>query len=257
MARTIITTCGTSLFASSAWNDAACLAQPALNTIENRAERQHREAENEDFTGPYRDMGARELAKQFHKKCWEQIDLIGKMPAELASLRSLAYYYEQVMEPAEPLSDKDRLIFYHSDNDEGRFCAKCIEAILERFDLLPAVPLRFEPLVGLEPENSEKFGRAIAELWAKTYNVIREVPGGHRVIFNLTGGYKAMGIVLSALGASLGTPVTMLYLHESTNPGEIHAYYATRGEEFSRRLKSGFFNPTKRRVDQGFARAVK
>ena len=256
MVRTIITTCGTSLFTSSAWDDAACIRRPALNAIENRTDRQLLEAENEDFTEQYR-TAPLQLAKRFHRPCWEQTELIGKMPAELASLRSLAYYYEQVMEPQSPLSGEDRLIFYHSDNDEGRFCAKCLEAIFEDFDLLPGVQLRFEPLVGLEPQNYEKFGNALADLWKKGCDIIEDVPEGYRVILNLTGGYRAMGIVLSALGVFSASPVTMLYLHESTKPGDIHVCYFDRDEEFSRRLKSGFFSPTERRATKGFARAVK
>jgi hypothetical protein len=53
---------------------------------------------------------------------------------------------------------------------------------------------------------------------------------GYEFIFNLTGGYKAMGITVSALGTSLHerANIRMCYLHETTDYSKISTGFFSR-----------------------------
>jgi putative CRISPR-associated protein (TIGR02619 family) len=197
MARTIITTCGTSLYTSSSWKDPDSFGGTALNRIKDRSDRHLYEGMYEAFVRRFEGRPT-ELAQQFEKRCWEEIDLLDKMPAELASLRSLACYFEKMNAS---LRDEDELIFYYSHDQDGQFCTNCIRQIIERFELVGSAQCIFESIEGLTPDNATDFGTALQALWSKCHERVHSKAGAHNIILNLTGGYKAMGIVLSALSS--------------------------------------------------------
>jgi len=244
MARTIIITCGTSLYTASAWQDPPILRGPALSSLKHQ-ERHRQEAIYEDFTRQFPNPAA--LAANFAKQCWDDINLVNKLSAELASLRSLAYYYES-RNPALPLGTGDRAIFYHNDDPEGFFCATCLKKILIDNTLLAEAAIDFRSLPSLDPQCPQAFQDALRNLWTQAHTELTGLPSDNRVILNLTGGYKAMGFVLAALAALLAPPVpplTVIYLYESTRPGQLHALHWSQGSTIpiSQILLSGFYDP--------------
>ncbi|MGQ9921648.1 MAG: hypothetical protein ACUVRZ_10020 [Desulfobacca sp.] len=246
MGRTIITTCGTSLQTSSAWQDPQCRNGQPLAQINDPEECHLISGIYETFTRRFSEPAA--LAAQFDRQCWDDIGRLGKLPAELASLRALVHYYEQGAQPPQPLGTGDQVIFLSSDNERGRFCAQCLEAILRTNNLLPGVNCQFEEIRGLDPACPADFQTALQKMWAFCHDLANNLPNGSRLILNLTGGYKAMGLVLAALSTlvQLTPPPTIIYLHETARAEQLLIYSYDKNKSVSDWLAAGFHEPTGR-----------
>lgn len=243
MGHTIITTCGTSLQTSSAWLDPQCQSCPSLAQITDPEERHLMSGIYAAFTAGFTTPEA--LAAQFDRQCWDDIGRIGKLSAELASLRALAHYYGNAVQPPQPLGQGDMVLFLYSDNDEGRFCARCIENILQNNALLPGVELIFQEIGGLDPISPADFQRALKTMWTFCLDQAGGL-AGDRLIFNLTGGYKAMGLVLAALSSIVPVtpPPSIIYLHETAGPEQLLIYSYDKNNQMSDWLMAGFYEPT-------------
>ncbi|MBM4289675.1 MAG: hypothetical protein FJ135_16305 [Deltaproteobacteria bacterium] len=188
---------------------------------------------------------AADLANNFAKACWNDINLIGKLSAELASLRALEHYYETELNPPQPLGQGDQAIFIHSNNEQGRFCANCIRVIFEKFELMPDVTLQFEEISDLDPQFPMEFQGALQTLWSFCLGISEEMPVNDRLIFNLTGGYKVMGLVLASLSTIAPVRPSIIYLHETTAAEQLHIYcYDDRARPPHERLVGGFYEPS-------------
>lgn len=254
MARTIITTCGTSLKTASAWEDQQCQNGLPLAKITDPEERHRMSGIYAGFTARFR--LPQDLAAQFDRQCWDDISRLGKLSAELASLRALAHYYEKAAQPPQPLGAGDRAIFLYSDNEAGRFCAHCIRIILETYQLLPGVALDFREIPGLDPRVPAAFQAALQNLWSVCLTTANNLPPGHRLILNLTGGYKAMGLIPAALSTivQLTPPPSIVYLHETAGPEQLLIFsYDKKNRTIDQWLVAGFYEPTAAHVGPGIA----
>lgn len=244
MARLIVTTCGTSLLTSSAWDDKRFAGCRPLAQISDRTERFRQEATCDAFTDDYaRTKDYQKLAKIFLKSCWDNPGELGRLPAELASLRSLDLYLGKTA----PLSGQDLFRFYYADNPEGCFCADCLKEILKinNSQLLPGMAKPdFREMRRLDPQAPEDFNRALTQLWDDCSREIKDLintGAKTELIFNLTGGYKAVGYVLAGLAAlrESSISITLVYLHETSYEGEIQSLH---WDDYGK-LEAGFYNP--------------
>lgn len=217
MPRVILTTCGTSLFTSNCWREYNLSAEPALSkaATENKPKLEKR---YRDYTIGHKedDPNGHSLAKNFDRKnTWGELSQIAKLPAELASLRVII---EALSSKDKKLNENDKIILLHSDNDDGRFCAKVLEQVLRQ--LLSDVQIELDEIRGLDPEDPKQLLTAIKTIWTKYHGVVRE--NGLEFIFNLTGGYKATSMILAAQAAILSEAanITVAYLHEDA-PADI------------------------------------
>ncbi|MBT9167882.1 MAG: hypothetical protein DDT22_00673 [candidate division WS2 bacterium] len=224
MARVILTTCGTSLYNSSCWSWGKLNEKPISGTsdrIELRkrqieCERAIISAKNQDSTG----VG---FTNTFDMTSWNTLSRLRDLPAELASLKAIKMYLEN---PAinQPLTSEDKIILLHSENSnkdiDGRFCADMLKEVITKKNLLsPVAPANIETKVieNLDPANRDKFSNALNEVWHYARTLQSE---GNSIILNLTGGYKALAILLGAFGRQFqGIP--MFYLHEEAGYDQI------------------------------------
>lgn len=215
MSRTIITTCGTSLFKSCCWRYGG-LCDKSFLDMESEKERMDYEstcnsrlkrALEEDY----------DLSKEFEPFSWENLAYMKDLPAELASLMAIKIYFDNSQKGS--LGDGDRVILIHSDNKEGSFCANVIYNVLKEKNLLPGIEIEKWQIIGLDPSDAERFGSALLEIWQKSITKFEENEN-EEYIFNLTGGYKGVAILLGAF-AYINACAKIFYLYEETNYEKI------------------------------------
>jgi putative CRISPR-associated protein (TIGR02619 family) len=215
MSRIIITTCGTSLFKSCCWKYYG-LCNDSLSEMKDKQDRMQyelvcnsklKEALEEDY----------DLSKEFEPFSWENPAYMRDLPAELASLSAIKIYLDNNQKG--PLGNGDKVILLHSDNKEGSFCANVIYNVLKENNLLPGVVIEKWPIIGLDPSDAERFGSALLEIWQKSINKF-EKNENDEYIFNLTGGYKGVAILLGAF-AYINKCAKIFYLYEETNYEKI------------------------------------
>jgi len=215
MPRVIITTCGTSLLTSNCWrgmSDTSSILSPDLkDDPEKRAELEIRyTAYTQNFL---RNTNPGELACQFDINVWENTNHILKLPAELASLRAMQLFLKR---NKIRLTNNDSLILLCSDTEEGKFCAEVLRYVLDKHRLLG--PIRIpEPIIvpNLDPARPNDFQQAVSQLWSNPPIGINNED--NKYYFNITGGYKVMGALLTGFAYFLGSRRAYLfYLNEAS-----------------------------------------
>lgn len=228
MPRTIITTCGTSLFKSCCWKYEG-LCNDSLSEMKDKQERMEYElvcnsrlkkALEEDY----------DLSKEFEPFSWENLAYMRDLPAELASLKVIQLYFKKI---GSPLEKGDRVVLLHSDTDEGSFCSKILRDVLLNNNLLQGVSVDQWKVEGLNTQKSETFGYALRSIWKNMVDTDSE--DGTEYFLNLTGGYKGLAILLSAF-AYLHSNMNIFYLHEDTNYGEIFVFGFDKTKEKKERF---------------------
>jgi len=207
----IIITVGTSLLASACW------AFPEVDTydgITEEADKRMTEANNREILEK---KSIDELTGAFKKHIWDKMNPLRDLPAELATFRILVEALEQDPHYT-ALAKGDEIILIHSDNDDGSKCAKVQEKLLKV--LLPELEetISRKPIPNLDPDNKKDLGKGLEEIKRICTPLMRE--NGPRIFLNLTGGYKAVSMILSALAAKSTNRITITYGHESANMRE-------------------------------------
>jgi len=107
------------------------------------------------------------------------------------------------------LKDGDRLIFLHSETEEGKLCAQALKTHYERkgyeatFDVIPHLSYR----------ETHFRSQGLRSLVGKLVECIRnERAQGREVLINATGGFKAEGAYATLVGLLFDVPV--YYIHE-------------------------------------------
>lgn len=242
MNRTILTTCGTSLFQTSCWKYKG-LNDKYPSQMEDKAEREAYERKCEAWLVRLaRGEDEGDLPSSFDRTSWDNLSYLRDLPAELASLRVIKNYFEK---HGEPLGKGDKIILLHSDNDDGKYCAEMIHKVLtdEESKLLHKVEIDEWEVKGLDPTDFEEFGRALSDIWQES---IQRFPRDKdtQYIFNLTGGYKGVAILLGAFAELKGLDTRIFYLYEEANYEAISVMYFDPNSdipEFSI-FKTGYFN---------------
>lgn len=215
MPRTIITTCGTSLFKSCCWRYEG-LCKDSISEMKDETERMGyesvcniklKQALNDDF----------DLAKEFDPSAWEDLYL-RDLPAELASLRVIQRYFEKI---DRPLGRGDRVILLHSDTEEGFFCSKNIYYTILNNNLLNGANIVQWRIEGLNLHNSDNFGYALQSIWQDMIEL--HADNENEYFLNLTGGYKGVTILLGGF-AYFRSKVNIFYLHEDLKSEEISIF---------------------------------
>lgn len=160
------------------------------------------------------------LASKFDMKAWSNRALLVDLPAELASLKALYEYQEKAG------GKVDRLVFLHSDRGESLQAYQVLREIIVGENLFPDTPVdRIEdwPIRGLDPANAAQFGEALQQIWTKLVADVNSAGNNDEFIFNLTGGYKALSVVLGGYAyIDRGYPrIKVAYLYEGVDSGEI------------------------------------
>ena len=238
MGRTIITTCGTSLLSSGCWT------LPGIGSLVglNDDDRTVQEGINKGVIKNHMndDSDGQTLARAFDREAWVNLGRLLDLPAELASLR----VYQEALarqRPSVTLGGEDKIFLLHSDNPEGEYCAKVLKIVLR--GLFTGVEISCDPIRNLDPVDFVFFGEALSKIWRKYCETVnRENNNRNTLIFNLTGGYKAVGMVLTALCvANPAIPVTIIYLHETAPPESLFVMNF-QGSTISDRLLTGYCN---------------
>lgn len=191
----------------------------------------------------HNDLSGQSLATKFDINVWNDTSQITKLTAELASLKAIIKFYDN---RNAPLNRDDKIILIHSGNVEGKFCAQVIQTILrEKIEIDWSVERKeFE---GLDPQNAERFNRALMDIWTFCRNFIQDNREDTH-LFNLTGGYKGTAIILGGLiyKEHTSSNIVMFYLHETSNyqniavNGYIDSDFATGYIE----VGTGEYHPT-------------
>lgn len=219
MSRTILTTCGTSLFTSSCWGDPFYLNKEPLSKSDIYSDPQRyrkKQAQCEAITriAQKNDPSGASLANSFDRASWDDLNLLRDLPAELASLNAMKVYLES---KNKSLNVDDEIILLHSGNNDGIFCATTLEQIIKDKRLLNPASIKHKCFDNLDPAKRDEFGQGLSDIW-NSAQILNN--SGNEVILNLTGGYKAVGILLGGFaGRKTGTNV--FYLHEDAGYNQI------------------------------------
>lgn len=217
MQRIIYTTCGTSLLKSNCWEGiskkkALIECKPFENRIDH--EREYTKFINEHgFSKKNPDA----LANLFDLNVWKDPSQITRLPAELASLKTIKMFFDDNKPPG-PLGGGDKLILLHAENEEAIFCAEVIHKVLKDKRLFEDVQIDLIPINELDPKYPEKFGKALIRFWEKLHSDMpfQEEPK-IKYFLNLTGGYKATVILLGCFAYVKGASDTRIfYLNEES-----------------------------------------
>ena len=215
--RTIITTCGISLYESCCWNYPSiindhytdCINSNEFADLENNCRKVLKSKDN-----------AEEVSKEFQDKYWDNLAYIRDFPAELASLHAMEIYLRD--EVKKPLCKDDKIILLHSCGEEGQFCVDVLHAVLKKPDLLPGVKkhnINKYPIADLDPSKFETFAKGLKGIWDCCIN--KFVNNDTEYFFNLTGGYKATATLLGAVAYRNEFVTNIFYLHEDAKSNEI------------------------------------
>jgi putative CRISPR-associated protein (TIGR02619 family) len=233
MGRTILTTCGTSLLTTGCWS---IPTEPDLKSYQGLSEedRALQEIYNKRIISKLIVDAPNLLIKNFNMSSWTDM-IRDDLSAELASLRVLqeALHLKENI----TLGTGDKIILLHSTNYEGQACANVLRKLLKD-KLFPNVEiLEPEAIEDLDPADLHNFGIALKTIWGKFCNI--RLADDEKIIFNLTGGYKAILMVLSGVCALASAPVTIAYLHETAkNDGLFVMNF--RGNNHEDRLRTGY-----------------
>ncbi|HHE40603.1 MAG TPA: putative CRISPR-associated protein [Candidatus Cloacimonetes bacterium] len=213
MKRVILTTCGTSLFQTSCWDiegsNGKKLNEKSFSDMDEDKRREYELESRSVLTGKI----GEDISASFDLLSWDELAYLRDLPAELASLRAIQEYCKS---HEEPLGEGDKAILLHSDNDEGRYCAAMIHNVLTNNNLLPEVEIDELEVGGLDPTDFEEFGHALSDIWHECIQRFQR-DEDTRYIFNLTGGYKGVAILLGAFAYSKGLDTRIFYIYEETN----------------------------------------
>lgn len=239
MGRTIVTTCGTSLLSSGCWSLAGIESLVGLKDDDRIVcEGINKGVIVEQMKN---NLSGETMAQAFKKSDWETLTCLQNLPAELASLRVYVEVLKQTSSIT--LGSGDKIVLLYSTNEEGKYCAKVLEIVLKQ--LFSEVIISCDPIEHLDPVDFNKFGDALTTIWGnygKTINT--EHNAANRIIFNLTGGYKAIVMVLAALcAANPAIPVSIIYLHESAPPNNLFVMNF-QGTTILERLQTGYCDVT-------------
>lgn len=264
MLRTIITTCGTSLFKSCCWEYDELIDDTywADNVKERDKKRPIIERKCYDILkGDFDDnklKNGRDLASRFKSTIWmdeedtdedmeEKAKYLRDMPAELASLSAIQLCLANKKKSKRSLGFGDEVILLHSSNDEGLFCADVIcETLSQKKLLSEGVKIKKCQVNGLDPSDATKFGSALDEIW---YNIVpKYTKNKGEYIFNLTGGYKGVSILLGAFAYK--TPnAKIFYLYEdSDNKNIAIMFFDPLSGRGVNQLKNGYFDLTEKKL---------
>lgn len=245
--RKIITTCGTSLLESCCWkpfgSQTEGLNSKHLSQIkdesEKRAHEYHcREAFNKfiidkkisnNGIDEIPQESIEEVAKKFDRFSWDgsakdkggdandNFEYLRDLPAELASLRAIEHVLHE-----EPFTKDDEILLLCSDTIDGKFCAAVIKKVLINHKLVPC-NVEVKPITDLDFENhtshdDEKVAIAHKNLWNEFF---LGQPDYTDYIFNLTGGYKSLVILLGAVAYKKSTKARIYYLNEKSKRDKI------------------------------------
>lgn len=227
MARIIFTTCGTSVLSSACWK----LEKVSLKSLcsAEGADLRNKQAWNEAKILAFKDdhQSAQQLADTVDPELLkeENIGRIRDLPAEVASLMALNYLLKQ-RETPNPLQGADRIILLHSTDPTGKYCAEVVKRVLDTYLQENNAIVKPEAIGDVDPGD---FRTSMGKMSEKCKAIIQGNPG-YEFIFNLTGGYKAMGITVSALGTSLHgqANIRVCYLHETTDYSKISTGFFSR-----------------------------
>lgn len=213
MKRIIITTCGTSLLQSSCW-DIELIKDKHFSEMKDEAEREKHELNCKTALRAARDAGVN-ISEKFNRLSWDTINYLRDLPAELASLRAIQMYFEETNK--EKLGSDDKIVLLHSNNKDGKFCVgqMCNTLLNKNLDLLHGVDIKSWSVKGLDPLDSSGFGEALNSIWNKSIQCFPRAKDT-QYIFNLTGGYKGISILLSAFAYAKGLDTKIFYLYEET-----------------------------------------
>ncbi len=244
MSRTIITTCGTSLFQSSCWSYNSLNEKQLLEDELDR--REHEKKCESTLMEAMDNKKESEVSASFdHTVSWNDPEYLRELPAELASLRAIQIYFDS-KEINKPLGKGDKVILLHSDNKKAKFCAEILCTVLNNkdFNLLPEVKIDKWQVMGLDPQDFSEFVNALKSIWKQI--IEKPLKDDTKYIFNLTGGYKGVSILLGGIAYYL-SKVDIFYLHENTVFEEIAIMGFNKSEEKENRFYTGSFNFKKRK----------
>jgi hypothetical protein len=224
MARIIFTTCGTSVLSSACWKFEK-VELPSLCGATG-AELREKQAFNERTIKAFIDEcehSNRNCAQQLANtiKCEllkeENIGGIRDLPAEVASLIALNYLLKQGT-PPQPLRERDKVILLHSLDKVGKLCAEVVKYVLDIYLQGTGVAVKLEEVGDIDPD---RIGPSMEQLSEKCGSIMDANPGSS-FLFNLTAGYKAMGITLSSLATAYVSPpynrrIIAYYIHETSS----------------------------------------
>jgi len=214
MSKIILTTCGTSLFTSSCWKIEQLNEQP-LSVINKDTEVQLQKAVCDSVIRNQINNGPEYLAKYFDVTSWNDINRLRDLPAELASLKAIL---QLLINKNKPLTEEDKIVLLSSATVNGIYCAKVTENVLKGLNNFPTKNIETIIEAKLDPDLTGGFGEAINNLW-KNYNKPKD---DTYVYFNLTGGYKPVGYILTAVAYKLTkTRSQIFYLNEDSSSDEL------------------------------------
>ena len=115
MSRTIITTCGTSLFQSSCWKYGGLNKKQPSKMDE--MDRRNYEIKCRGFLKQAMEDND-DISTGFDRFSWDNIDYLRDLPAELASVRAIQIHFSKLTS----LDKGDKIVLLHSSNEEGKYC---------------------------------------------------------------------------------------------------------------------------------------
>ena len=226
MGRIILTTCGTSLYASCSWTlncinvsneEFKRLSEYDLTDRSQRKEFRRRQRELE---GVIEDLESswKELADSFDKTAWMK-DRLRDLPAELASLRVIQHYCEKI---DRPLNVEDKLVLCYADNARASFCVNVLERAIKNV-LIEQNHLKLQldesiKVIGLNPlGDPSSYIKSFEWIWEKIASDYGPEEG-ISYYFNLTGGYKPLVMVLACFAyiKALNKDTTIFSLNEES-----------------------------------------
>jgi putative CRISPR-associated protein (TIGR02619 family) len=236
MKRIILTTCGTSLLTSNCWNGIS--GNSAVVALQGEEKYEH-----EGLYQRFAETNKKELVNLFDRGCWDDTSQIAKLPAELASLRTIKKFCDR---HNINLSENDRLILMYADNEDAIFCTEIIFAVLNKYRLFGNIQIEKRKIDGLDPMDSREFESALETLWNKLRDMMpfSEENDAHYYL-NLTGGYKALVMLFSCFGYVKGIADThIFYLNERAGENILVMGFDSDDaiEGFSK-LKQGYIEP--------------
>jgi len=239
MSRTIITTCGTSLFQSSSWKYGGLNEKQPSQMDET--DRRKYEIKCRDFLKQAMEDDD-DISTGFDRFSWDEINYLRDLPAELASVRAIQIHFSKL----KPLGKGDKIVLLHSSNEEGKYCYEMLRNVLnnEGLNLLPGVEIDTDnkwEIEGLDPINGKRFEGALHNIWEMFIELLNN-EDDIEYIFNLTGGYKSVTTLLGGIAYHL-SKTQIFYLHEDTNYEDISTmFFDKKGDDMKKWLKTSTYN---------------
>lgn len=219
MARIVYTTCGTSLYTSNCWASNSRLGW--LRRLRSPDREQAEAICREHLEDAQRTE--RDLAGEFDMAVWNDLNRLGQLPAELASLRVIQRFCE-VNNPPGPLNANDKVILIHADDDKAKFCARTIHRVMVSHNLLGNVNIEKPQGIDgfkwvnttLDPYEPQRLRQALEKLWLSLQD---RMPRARdcKYFLNITGGYKILIMLFACFGyekSNLDTHI--FYLNEES-----------------------------------------